>query len=80
MWVFKLHYYADIVAVVVCDKTCDTGREGVLRTTTKHTKKHGDGMAGGWASTIDCPQRHSEHWRASIDNPVACFMHDGRFW
>jgi hypothetical protein len=25
MWVFKLHYYADIVAVVVCDKTCDTG-------------------------------------------------------
>jgi hypothetical protein len=36
MWVYKLHYYADIVAVVVCDKTCDTGREGVLRTTTKH--------------------------------------------
>jgi hypothetical protein len=25
MWAFKLHYYADIVAVVFCDKTCDTG-------------------------------------------------------
>jgi hypothetical protein len=25
LWVFKLHYYADIVVVVVCDKTCDTG-------------------------------------------------------
>jgi hypothetical protein len=23
--VFNLHYYADIVAVVICDQTCDTG-------------------------------------------------------
>jgi 4-aminobutyrate aminotransferase-like enzyme len=45
MWVFKLHYYADIVAVVICEKT--QGREGVLRTTTKHMHKIQRSMAGG---------------------------------
>jgi hypothetical protein len=58
------------------------GREGVLRTTTKHmhTIYEEAWQVDAWASTIDCPQRGSEHWRASIDSPVACFMHDGRFW
>jgi hypothetical protein len=32
-----------------------------------------------WNQLVE-PQRRSEHWRASIDSPVACFMHDRRFW
>jgi hypothetical protein len=63
-------------------KLVTLGREGVLRTTTKHmhTIYEEAWQVDAWASTIDCPQRRSEHWRASIDSPVACFMHDGRFW
>jgi hypothetical protein len=63
-------------------KLVTQGREGVLRTTTKHmhTICEEAWQVDAWASTIDCPQRRSEHWRASIDSPVACLMHDGRFW
>jgi hypothetical protein len=62
-------------------KIVTQGREGVLRTTTikhMHTIYEEAWQVDAWASTIDCAQ--SIGARASIDSPVACFMHDGRFW
>jgi hypothetical protein len=61
------------------------GREGVncapqLNTCIHRTIYEEAWQVDAWASTIDCPHRRSEHWHASIDSPVACFMHDGRFW
>jgi hypothetical protein len=46
-------------------KLVTQGREGVLRTTiTKHmhTIYEEAWQVDAWASTIDCPQRRSEHW------------------
>jgi hypothetical protein len=68
-------------------KLVTQGREGVSHTTTKHhayniqrSMYKEAWQVDAWASTIDCPQRRSEHWRASIDSPVACFMHDRQSW
>jgi hypothetical protein len=51
------------------------GREGVLRTTTKHmhTIYEEAWQVDAWASTIDCPQRRSKHWRMTGD------FGDGKF-
>jgi hypothetical protein len=44
-------------------KLVTQGREGFLRTTTKHmnTTYEKAWQVDAWASTIDCPQRRSEH-------------------